>query len=98
MSNPSFKPKTIVQIANELLLSLYDNTEGDQWKYVDIAKIYNQEVTSSFSSANEALRNNVIQHLLERKFIEIDQNHEKIAITYEGKRFVYKNHPGFKND
>lgn len=96
MANPGFRPNTIVQIAQKLLFTLYDNTEGDEWKPIEVIKIYDKEITGSYDPKNVALQNNVLQNLLYRNFISLDENRKKIFITHEGKLYVYKFHPAFK--
>lgn len=98
MNNPNFRPGTIVQLAQKLLFAIYDKTEGDQWKPVEVAKIYNKEITGSYDSTNEPLLNNVLQFLLYREFITLDENRQILYITYEGKKHVYEFHPGFKQE
>lgn len=84
MANPSFERKGVVKIADNLLIKLFEETKGDEWKSIKIDDVYSNIIGSN-SKSNIGLKNNVIQHLNEVGDITINPKRTEISITPEGK-------------
>ncbi len=89
MAKPNFTIDDISKLADELILKLYEATEGDEWEVREIDDIYSQIAVKSYDLTNIPLRNNVIQHLLAQEFISISPERMAVSITNKGKKHVY---------
>jgi hypothetical protein len=85
----TFSNETVQDLAEKLLMKLYDATEGDEWEEVNFIAIYN-EVSRKYSPDNVRLRHNVLQCLLYDEFIMLAPDKSSVAITSQGKRHLGK--------
>jgi hypothetical protein len=93
MDKPNFNQESIRQRADELLPALYFLTKGDEWKGASVKEVYQIAGFQQEMYENEPYRNNILQFLVYQGFITVNDTHETIKITHEGKNYLYKNHP-----
>lgn len=93
MNKPNFNQEDIRQRADELLPALYFSTKGDEWKSASVKEVYQIAGFQQELYDNEPFRNNILQYLIHQGFITVNDSHDIIKITYEGKNYLYKNHP-----